>query len=307
MTVLGHGYDDNVGAPAFRNVIINGGMNVWQRSTSSTTLGYATADRWWVNNGGGTTTIAREATIVPSKFQYAMKWTQATTANVVGIQAIESINCAHLVGQTVTITGYFAASASTSFTIDLLSSTSIDVAPASFSTSITPTSGGSGTVSSTTYVRVSGVYVVPSNVKSLAVRINATSLTNGTSFYFTGVQLEAGPVATPFEFEPFETTLRKCQRYYQIYDTVSDSWTTTMIRDSSFGAGALYGGFFFQQTMRTTPTTTFGNPSSSSTLYPTNTTANVISASHIALASTGAYAAGYVVCFRGKITLNAEL
>ena len=80
-----------------------------------------------------------------------------------------------------------------------------------------------------------------------------------------------------------------------------------MIRDSSFGAGALYGGFFFQQTMRTTPTTTFGNPSSSSTLYPTNTTANVISASHIALASTGAYAAGYVVCFRGKITLNAEL
>ena len=218
MTVLGHGYDDNVGAPAFRNVIINGGMNVWQRSTSSTTLGYATADRWWVNNGGGTTTIAREATIVPSKFQYAMKWTQATTANVVGIQAIESINCAHLVGQTVTITGYFAASASTSFTIDLLSSTSIDVAPASFSTSITPTSGGSGTVSSTTYVRVSGVYMVPSNVKSLAVRINATSLTNGTSFYFTGVQLEAGPVATPFEFEPFETTLRKCQRYY--YDSI---------------------------------------------------------------------------------------
>jgi hypothetical protein len=31
----------------------------------------------------------------------------------------------------------------------------------------------------------------------------------------TGVQLEVGSVATPFEFEPFETTLRKCQRYYE--------------------------------------------------------------------------------------------
>ncbi len=211
ITVTGNQIDNY---QTYRNAIINGNMNVWQRSTSSTTLGYTTADRWWINNGGGTTTIAREATIVPARFQYAMKWTQATTANVVGIQSIESINCTHLAGQTVTVSGYFAASASTSFTIDLLSSTSVDVAPASFSTLITPTSGGSGTVSSTTYVRVSGVYVVPSNVKSLAVRINATSLTNGTSFYFTGIQLEVGSTATPYEFEPFETTLRKCQRYY---------------------------------------------------------------------------------------------
>ena len=30
----------------------------------------------------------------------------------------------------------------------------------------------------------------------------------------TGVQLEAGAVATPFEFENFGTTLAKCQRYY---------------------------------------------------------------------------------------------
>jgi len=151
ITVTGNQIDNY---QTYRNAIINGNMNVWQRSTSSTTLGYTTADRWWINNGGGTTTIAREATIVPARFQYAMKWTQATTANVVGIQSIESINCTHLAGQTVTVSGYFAASASTSFTIDLLSSTSVDI------------------------------------------------------------QLEVGSTATPYEFEPFETTLRKCQRYY---------------------------------------------------------------------------------------------
>ena len=34
------------------------------------------------------------------------------------------------------------------------------------------------------------------------------------TFFMTGVQLEIGDVATPFEHEDFATTLEKCQRYY---------------------------------------------------------------------------------------------
>lgn len=37
----------------------------------------------------------------------------------------------------------------------------------------------------------------------------------GNYIAFTGVQWEVGPVATPFEFEDFGTTFRKCQRYYE--------------------------------------------------------------------------------------------
>jgi hypothetical protein len=38
----------------------------------------------------------------------------------------------------------------------------------------------------------------------------------GTNYWqVTGVQLEAGSVATPFEFEDIGTTLAKCQRYFQ--------------------------------------------------------------------------------------------
>jgi hypothetical protein len=48
-----------------------------------------------------------------------------------------------------------------------------------------------------------------------------TNLAAATDNYWqiTGVQLETGPVATPFEFEPFEATLRKCQRYYWRMDS----------------------------------------------------------------------------------------
>jgi hypothetical protein len=38
--------------------------------------------------------------------------------------------------------------------------------------------------------------------------------TSGATFYITGVQLEAGSVATSFDYENFSVTLQKCQRYY---------------------------------------------------------------------------------------------
>jgi len=41
--------------------------------------------------------------------------------------------------------------------------------------------------------------------------------TNGATFYITGVQLEAGSVASPFERRPYSTELQLAQRYYQKY------------------------------------------------------------------------------------------
>jgi hypothetical protein len=45
----------------------------------------------------------------------------------------------------------------------------------------------------------------------------------------TGVQLEAGAVATPFEFEDYGTTLAKCQRYYWRVNGVQGSYTGFLI------------------------------------------------------------------------------
>jgi hypothetical protein len=40
--------------------------------------------------------------------------------------------------------------------------------------------------------------------------------TSGATFYITGVQLEAGSVASPFEYRPYGTELMLCQRYYYV-------------------------------------------------------------------------------------------
>jgi hypothetical protein len=74
--------------------------------------------------------------------------------------------------------------------------------------------------------------------------------TAGTNDYFeiTGVQLEVGAVATPFESEDYSATLAKCQRYY---------W-----RGGNGSPGIFNGGstarysIVFPTTMRTAPTTT---------------------------------------------------
>jgi hypothetical protein len=54
------------------------------------------------------------------------------------------------------------------------------------------------------------------NGTSAGGQVNLASAANNY-WQITGVQLEAGSVATPFEFEAIETTLRKCQRYFLAY------------------------------------------------------------------------------------------
>jgi hypothetical protein len=50
--------------------------------------------------------------------------------------------------------------------------------------------------------------------------------TTGATFYITGVQLEVGSVATPFERRPYGTELALCQRYY--YKIVSSGASDRM-------------------------------------------------------------------------------
>ena len=70
--------------------------------------------------------------------------------------------------------------------------------------------------------------------------------TNGATFYITGVQLERGSAASPFEFRQYGTELALCQRYYEFggaYEQAGNS-----------GGGVVGGTAFFRATKRASPT-----------------------------------------------------
>lgn len=96
-------------------------------------------------------------------------------------------------------------------------------------------SGSAGSWGSTAYYSVTGAQSVVG--------------TNGATFYITGVQLEVGSVATPFEREIYSNTLAKCQRYYQNIG----NQTLTGLQESATTLSVIIP---FYSTMRTGPTCT---------------------------------------------------
>ena len=114
--------------------------------------------------------------------------------------------------------------------------------------------GGSSRTLSTGWQAASGA--TPTNVTG------CTSLiaTSGATFYITGVQLEEGSVATPFEHRQYGQELALCQRYY--YRTKRTGSATTCIGNAHvYNSTAVYSVYPFKQTMRAAPT---GNRSSAS-------------------------------------------
>ena len=271
----------NLQIPLSPNYIINGAMDIWQRGASITVPASTwtwTSDRWKGLNTGGSTTCSRESSIVPSFAQYSYKMTQAgSAATVFAIQTIETSNAIQLADKTVTLSGYFAASSSTTVTVDIAYSTNVDNGTeAAWTGYLTAVSGGSGTVSSTaSFTRVSGIYSIPANAKSLQVRVWSPSLTVGTSLYFCGIQLEQGSVATMFRrnANSIQGELAACQRYFIAFGSSKANNNVFYYASGSMYQATLgIASLVFPVEMRTTPTLSF---SAASTFQSLSSGANL--------------------------------
>jgi hypothetical protein len=141
--------------------------------------------------------------------------------------------------------------------------------------------------------------------------------TNGATWYVTGVQLEVGSTATPFERRLFNQELTNCQRYYiqsYPYGTVAGtnigSSGAGVVGGVNYGATSfgytLMGPFSFPVTMRTNASVTIYNSVTGSTTA-SNCVRNLNASTNVA---------GYVVsvsdkqafpsCDNAPVTTRAE-
>jgi hypothetical protein len=213
----------------FRNQIINGAFTVWQRGDGpwNTDLEY-TADRWRKNSNSGLgvnftkyTTLAN----LPEGFIAGIRCVVNSSGDTSGgcLQPIE------LPG--VGVAGPFIQNSKWTLSLWCDQDITGTTATAKFGTTNTGTSVNASTIgtfvstgeTSNSFTRYFLNIDIGSAVPDATNTQFEISLTMhsqlGVTCIYTGVQLEPGPVATPFEQRPIGTELALCQRYYQTVAT----------------------------------------------------------------------------------------
>ena len=86
------------------------------------------------------------------------------------------------------------------------------------------------------------------------VNIMATA---GATFQITGVQLEVGDTATPFEHRSYGEELAKCQRYCYVFKQENSQYGGLLTFANAYSSSNVQGGKPFPVPMRAKPTLTF--------------------------------------------------
>ncbi len=259
----------------FRNRIINGAMVIDQRNAgAAVTVGTVAAgtygvDRWWGYTGTGSLWQVDQVSTSNTDFPFATRIQriagQTSTSAIYWGQVIEYNNMFDMAGQSATLSFYATAGANFSGTnvqMYVFSGTVADQGASSLNsgawTGITAELNGASAglfTPTSTRQRFTFTFTLDAGIKELCVRLNwSGSGTAGANDYIdiTGVQLEVGSVATPFERRPYGTELMLCQRYYYLHAT----GTTKAIGSGGYTAfNILYATVQFPVSMRTAPTT----------------------------------------------------
>jgi hypothetical protein len=230
------------GVMQFRNAIINGDMRINQRGTSTNlasltalgaTHGWVT-DRWNVFRYGFVTGLVMGKGTDLSLNDLPFQEAGITTFNRVGRLSgntatdiiyssynIESQDSIKYKGKQLTLSFYARAGVNFSGSVlygELITGAGTDQALRSGYTSGTIEGNVTPTLNST-WKRYTLTRTLSQFLTQCAVRFAYLPTgTAGAADYFdiTGVQLELGSVATPFEVRPYPVELQLCQRYYEV-------------------------------------------------------------------------------------------
>ena len=243
-----NGQTPTVSNMAGRNRIINGDMRIDQRNAGAsqtvTTAGAYTVDRFFVQPNGASVTTQRVAG--SGQYQNALRITGAASVTQCFVQQkIEALNSYDLAGQTVTVTIRASSSTLTSLTCYVERATAGTDNWATFATEKTQLL----TITSTPTDYTFQATLSASATNGIRFIFATGAFTSGT-LDITGVQLEAGSVATPFEHRMYGQELALCQRYYWKADCGSYCYTQ-MIAD---GKTWRFSSFATPSTMRAAPT-----------------------------------------------------
>mgnify|MGYP006213139137 CR=1 FL=1 len=222
----------------FRNKLINGNFDIWQRGTSQTNSGFGSADRWHNEHNGSSKTASQQSfangqTDVPGNPKFYLRNVVTSSANaanyVIVYQNIEGVET--LAGKTVTLSFYAKADSSKNIATEFAQSFGTGGSPSSFNPEINVTthsltSSWQKFTVTTTLPSISGKTIGSDNNDILGVnfwleaganfntRTNSLGQQSGT-FDIAQVQIEEGSSATPFEHRPIGMELSLCQRYCQ--------------------------------------------------------------------------------------------
>ena len=258
-TATVNGFTPTVSNMAGRNLIINGAMQVAQRGTTGTnsSTGYGiftSVDRWATYYNGTRSQQLNE--VINGAYTYYLKIDGNTApVNLFFYQKIE-FGSRLVSGKEVTLSFLAKSSNSTAMRIrarfydsatqNNVSESAIGVASltntwTSYSYTFTPTDSSANLTRDL----------------MLLFDCDGGAYSTGDDISITGVQLEEGSVATPFEHRQYGQELALCQRYFQVWRA---GWTGV-----SASAGYQYSATVnFSVTQRVSPTITLTSYSTGS-------------------------------------------
>ncbi len=238
----------------FRNKIINGKMEIAQRGTSFAAIASSSysLDRWVFGNTSSAVLTASQQTDVPigNEFQSSLRFAVTTADSSIAAgdvcwvsQRIEGYNARDLIGRTFTLSFWVRSSKTGVHCVALKNSSANRTYLAEYTVNVADTweqksiaiTGGLITAGTWDWTNGVGLRVdfalacgttfqappgswQTGDFYTTSSQVNCLD-TIGNVFAITGVQLEVGSVATPFEHRPYGMELALCQRYYRVLCT----------------------------------------------------------------------------------------